>query len=342
MRLLLALLLIAACKGDKGDKATGSGSSAAVSATVSPEVAALPGELWFVEDKPHTLVRLAAGKRLAIEAPLFPSSSRLPDGRLIAIASKGDGSPDAEQLVLVAADGARTPLGPTASQVRDPIADPTGAWVIAALQHEGRTELHRIEVASGAATKLTDNKEGNFHPVLLGADAITFVSSRDGDSEIYRSDSKGGAVKRLTAFHKDDWDPTPLPGGMLAFTSDREGPPRLFVMKADGTGLRRLTDRAEPDVAEGQLAVSPNGKSIAYVLEGVGRADVVVRALSGGKERIITPRGARDADPTFSPDGRWLIASRTDGSDVALWAHPIAGGDPVRVTSRAARLPRWF
>ena len=126
---LLVILALVACKGSPpaGSQAAGSGSGSAPATTTvpaaDPRVGELPGELWFVEDgPPHRLVRLAGGKRLVIEARLFPSSTRLPDGRLVAIRSAGDGSPDSEQLVLVTAEGTQTPLGPAAPQVRDPVA----------------------------------------------------------------------------------------------------------------------------------------------------------------------------------------------------------------------------
>ncbi|MBS1124710.1 MAG: Tol-pal system beta propeller repeat protein [Deltaproteobacteria bacterium] len=357
----LVVLALAACKGGSragagaGSNAAGSsvgsntaGSNAASAPAIDPRVSELPGELWFVDDgPPHRLVRFVGGKRLAIEAPLFPSTERLPDGRLVAIRSRGDGSPDSEQLVLVAPDGTQTPLGPAAPQVRDPVADPRGAWIIAALQLDGHSELHRVDVATGTVTQLTDNKEGNFHPVGLGADAIAFVSSRDGDSELYRMPVAGGAARRLTAFHKDDWDPVPSPDGTtLAFASDREGPPRICLIDPDGTRFRRLTTRAvagaDRDLEEGPLRWSPDGTRIAYVLRGAGRGQLVVRVVGSGAETIVTPASASDAEPVFSHDGTWIAVIRTTGRASELVAIPVAGGDAVTVARGAPQLPRWF
>lgn len=346
MKLLVALALLAACKGEPTPAPAPAPSPTAAPPTnvvaTDPRVNDLPGELWFVEDgPPHRIIRLAGGKRLAIDARLFPSSERLPDGRLIAIRSAGDGSPDSEQLVLVAPDGTQTPLGPAAPQVRDPVA--AGSSIIAAIQINGRSELHLIDLATGTATPLTHNMEGNFHPARLGADAIAFVSSRDGDSELYRMPSAGGPQQRLTAFHKDDYEPVVSPDAKtIAFMSDREGVPRVCLISADGTKFRRLTARSEPDVEEDQPRWSPDGAQIAYVIRSNGRAQLIVRTVASGTETILTPVGASDSEPTWSPDGAWIAAVRAVGRESQLLALPVRGGDPVRVSAGPVQLPSWL
>ena len=311
--------------------------------------AALPGTIWYHAPGDRALVRLAGGATPRFRSPggdLFPSAAPLPDGRLVALRSRGDGGADSEQVVLVAADGALAPIGPIAAQVRDPAVDPAGRWIVVAVNHDGRSDLARIDLPGGETAPITNNPEGNFRPAPLGDDVV-FVSSRDGDAEIYRMPARGGAAQRLTAFHRDDWEPAPSPDGKtLAFLSDREGRPRIFLVAADGTGARRLSDRPARDDRreEAEPAWSPDGAHLAYVVEDGPARTVWIHELATGRARMLSPPDAYDAMPAWSPDGAWLLVARGAGHDTELWALPAAGGAPLQVAAEpgGARVPRWL
>jgi TolB protein len=308
----------------------------------------LPGTIWFVDDgPPRTLVRLAAGARrewTRPDADLYPMARLAPGGVLVAIASRGDGGPDAEQLALVPPHGEIARIGPAAPLVRSPAVDPRGRWIVVAASPDGHSDLYRIDLATAATTRLTSDRQGNFAPAVLGGDAIVFVSSRDGDAEIYRMAAAGGPGTRLTAFHRDDWQPAASPdGAAIAFTSDREGAPRIFVMAADGTGQRRLTSRTEPDAEESDPVWSPDGRSIAYLVRRPREARVWVRDVATGRERALTPPGVRDAEAAWAPDAAWILVSRGDDHQGELWAMPLTGGEAVRIAAgKSAHLPRWW
>ena len=309
MKRLAVLIALAACGDDK------------------PQRAELPGTLFFVEDAPAPqLVRLTAGKRTVIGADLYPSRFALPDGRLVAIASRGDGSAGSEQLALVGPKGVER-IGPAAAQVRDPAVDSRGRWIVVAINLDGHSDLYRVEL-DGKSTRLTNDTQGNYAPATIG-ESIVYVSSRDGDSEIYRD------AQRLTAFHRDDWQPTPSPDGRtIAFLSDRDGTPRIYLMDGDGTGLRRLTTQI---AEESEPTWSRDGKQLAYVVDG----QVRVRDMTSGSERVITPPGVREVEPTFSPDGRWLAVSRVRGTATDCWAISLDAGESTPIAHNA-RLPRWL
>jgi TolB protein len=291
-----------------------------------PQRIELPGTLFFVEDAPAPqLVRLVAGKRTVIGRDLYPSRFALPDGRLVAIASRGDGSAESEQLALIGARVDR--IGPAAAQVRDPAVDPRGRWIVAAINLDGHSDLYRVEL-DNTTTRLTNDAQGNYAPATLG-ESIVYVSSRDGDSELYRD------AQRLTAFHRDDWQPTPSPDGRtIAFLSDRDGTPHIYLLDADGTNLRRLTTQVGE---EGDPTWSRDGSQIAYVVNG----QVWVREMTRGRERVVTPPGVRELEPSFSPDGHFLAVSRVRGNASDCWVINLDAGDSTLIAP-TARLPRWL
>jgi len=292
----------------------------------TPARSELPGTIYFVEDMPHAqLVKLAAGTRTVIGRDLYPSPSALPDGRVVAIASRGDGSASSEQLALIGSVIER--IGPTAAQLRDPAVDPRGRWIVVAANFDGASNLHRIDL-DGTVTRLTNDPQGNFAPVALG-DSIVYVSSRDGDAEIYRDQ------QRLTAFHRDDWQPTPSPDGKtVAFLSDRDGTPHIYLMNADGTNLHRLTMHAGEETTP---TWSRDGKQLAYAVDN----QIWLRDIKTGNDRQLTSPGANDVEPSFSPDGNWLAVSRARGDASDLWVIHLDSGEGQPVAENA-RLPRWF
>ncbi|MBA3392221.1 MAG: PD40 domain-containing protein [Deltaproteobacteria bacterium] len=324
----------------------GAGDAAAV-ATITPAAAKLSGVLWFVAD--GKLAKLAGGTLTTtfddVGAAVFPSRWALPDGRLVGIASRGDGAAGSEQLVLIGPGSTVTRIGETATAVRDPAVDPAGAWIVYEAKLASASELYRLDLATTKTKQLTKTPQGDFKPAVLGADAIVFVSSRDGDAEVYRASIAGDKLQRLTAFHRDDWDPTPAPDArVIAFVSDREGRPRIFLMDPDGTHQRRLTSRTDADLDEVVPVWSPDGKSLAYLVEAPGASHVWLRDVANGSERLLTPAGARDADATFSPDGAAVVVSRTIDRVTELWAIAVATGEATQLTSGAhdPRLPRWL
>lgn len=140
-----------------------------------------------------------------------------------------------------------------------------------------------------------------------------FLSEQDGSFNVYQSDLDGGSPVRLTNFKdhpvrflsvdKDD---------NLCFSFDGE----LYHMKKGGKprkiDIKIVSDDFEREVLPQTLtsgarsiAVSPNGKEIAFVVRG----DVFVTSIEFGTTKRITDTPQQERDVDFSPDGRSLVYS---------------------------------
>ena len=85
--------------------------------------------------------------------------------------------------------------------------------------------------------------------------------------------------------------------------------------------------------------MSPDGKRTAFIRRAKkGRSEVVITGRYGeGQPRRVLTRAGRITDPTWSPDGKWLLVARRD-ADQWLFIRPSR---PVRVDA-VANISRQF
>ena len=125
------------------------------------------------------------------------------------------------------------------------------------------------------------------------------------------------------------------------------GPGAIFeiaLTNLDGTGFQQLTD-------DGKFKFlphfSPDASKVAYAKFLVGQygspdavMDIAVYDLASGRERVIT-HGGRDANATWSPDGRRL-AYLDSAQPTTIWTVAPDGSRPVRVASASGAADDLF
>src|SRR5262245_59463895 len=99
---------------------------------------------------------------------------------------------------------------------------------------------------------------------------------------------------------------------------------------------RRITTRAGFDA---QPAISPDGRSIAYVSDVSGGLEIYVTGLVPGSRSIaVTSDGRQNIEPAWSPDGQWIAYhAQVPGG---VWIVPATGGQPRQVVETGAQ-PSW-
>ena len=176
---------------------------------------------------------------------------------------------------------------------------------------------------------------------------LAFVSTRDGDPNIYMADADGGNVRAVTKVAGGVQPPLVFSpdGSTLAFVADvKQGPAtpanvhritrllfrhwdewrenvrhHVFVVPTSGGEPRDLTpgdfDAPTFQQEDGAVAFSPDSKTVVFVSnrEGADKEawstnnDVWSVPVSGGEAKRLTANPAADAQPVFTPDGKYLI-----------------------------------
>jgi TolB protein len=140
-------------------------------------------------------------------------------------------------------------------------------------------------------------------------------------------------------------------GRLIAFQDDGD----IYVIASDGTGLRALT--SGPGRQRDQYPVwSPDGQRLAFVRqikvgtdrgEDVTRPAIFVIRADGSGLRRLSPRGAYDESPAWSPDGRSIAFARSadvvSGLVTDIWVMLADGTRARRVTGHPMedKRPTW-
>lgn len=98
----------------------------------------------------------------------------------------------------------------------------------------------------------------------------------------------------------------------------------------------RFTTRAG---YSGMAALSPDGKSLAYVSDRSGALEIYVTSFAfGSQDLAVTKDGGNNIDPAWSPDGQWIaFHSRARRG---IWIVPATGGTPQQVVDFGSQ-PFW-
>jgi Tol biopolymer transport system component len=212
---------------------------------------------------------------------------------------------------------------------------PDGRRMLVSRQREPRG-IHVVDPDGSNATQVTAPPLGwsDHMPVALGGGiAFTRIDERGGRSFLYRVALDGSGLERLTVGQQDG-DAAPFPGGQrLAFSRKHD----IYVLDVRTRVETRLT--RTPARYKAGVAVSPDGRRIAFTRIDPGRLEQIFVMHAGGTETRRVSRGDHyDFLPRWSPDGtRIAFTSVRDGTNGVYTMR--ADGSDVRDVSRT---PLWL
>ena len=255
--------------------------------------------------------------RFADEVMLLLTGERGPfDSRIAFVSTRGGGR--AKELYVTDLNGRQvTALTHDRSLSLGPSWDPAAGMLAYCSYRQGGPYPYLLDIHTGEQKRLSSTvgySGGRWAP---DGSTIAVSLEQDGNSDLFLLTPEGRVVRRLTEDPGIDVSPAWAPDGRhLAFCSSRRGGPQIYVMDVGSGNIRRLTFRGDYNTSP---AWSPKGDLLAYTTRSGGFRVMVVPA-SGGEPREI----ALGEDPSWSPDGRYLVFSqrgrlmvaRKDGNSV--------------------------
>ena len=165
---------------------------------------------------------------------------------------------------------------------------------------------------------------------------MAVILSASGNPELYVMNLKTGALKRMTHTRNGTeaspcWSPD---GSKIAFVSDVNGSPQIYIIPSSGGRARRLS-------AGGSENVAPDwGKNgIVYSTRRGGRYQIAIADPVKRTLRVLPTDWADYEDPSWAPDDRHIVCSRTLKYHSSIYLLDTLKDSPVRLVKASGD---WF
>ena len=224
-----------------------------------------------------------------------------------------------------------------------PAFSPDGQMVAYSAQDGADEGLHIFvrPAAGGAAKQLTSGIANDIGPVWSpDGSTLAFLRVDEGRAQVILLPAAGGAERKLTEFDTVEDDSVPSPsiswtkdGASLAVVvgGEKQVPAISLVSIRDGA-MRRLTNPPDGSQGDGNPAVSPDGKTLAFTRRtDQDHADIYLCDLNGNGLRQLTFDSNLIRGLAWSASGQDVIYASDRGPGWRLWRLPAYGGSPREV-----------
>lgn len=204
-----------------------------------------------------------------------------------------------------------------------------------------QTDVTVMDIAAKKFTDLTDFDGLDSWPMWSTDGFIYFVSDREGGglTNIWRVSEAGGKADRITSFKTGDvrFPAISADGKVIVFEHDF-GVWKLDVASRKAAPIRLdIAAETQENVAEvrdfnsqaDDYDLAPSGRRIVISIHG----EIFTAPTDEGDMRQITDSPARDKDPVYSHDGKWVafISDRSGREEIYIIAADGIG-EPQKIT----------
>lgn len=210
---------------------------------------------------------------------------------------------------------------------------PDGTRLLYTSYLSGFPDVVELTLGSGQRRRVA-----NFPGLNTGAEyspdgtRIALTLSKDGNPELYTMDVAGVSAQRLTRTKGAESSPAwSADGRQIAYVSDDQGSPQVYVISAEGGEPTRLTKSPSYNT-EPVWSRPPAGADVAATLavtSRVGGKFQVGLYDGAGGVKAVAADGADNWEPSWAPNGRLLIFTKTQNWHSRLYLLDVITGEQL-------------
>jgi dipeptidyl aminopeptidase/acylaminoacyl peptidase len=233
-------------------------------------------------------------------------------------------------------DGPPGPGDPRGATDHIPKWSPTGTWILFQSGRRGRNELYVVS---------EDGRAKNFLAAAETYAGLDQLDQTTGDGDGVAGDrfdpgpawSPDGTSISYTERSREFFSGKVMLLNFDPATGRVKGAPvELYTATTDRGGAWAI-DR---------VSWSPDGQTLAFILQSSGWDKVYLLSSHGGQPRQLTQGESEDYTPEFSPDGKFvaIVSNRNHPEERHVWIVPVDGGAPHPLAELGPGVegnPRW-
>jgi Tol biopolymer transport system component/DNA-binding winged helix-turn-helix (wHTH) protein len=236
-----------------------------------------------------------------------------------------------------------TPLTSLPGQERYPSFSPDGNQIAFAWDgaNGDNQDIYIKVVGAGVPLRLTTHPAADQKPVWSSDGRhIAFVRLAEEGGGLFMIPALGGPERKIGAMIPEhewaagpSWSPD---GQLLAFSEkpEAEGPLSIFLASIESQAKRKLTSPPVGSVGDCAPAISPDGRTVAFIRVSAAGGIFLVPVAGGEPTRVTREHNAFCERLAWTANGRELVFSTTRGapeSSSSLWRVSASGGTPQPV-----------
>ena len=273
-----------------------------------------------------------------------------PDGRQLLLANWTDAG-DSAIWLLPFPDGAGSPhrLVPKIPGLAPQLEPSQLSWMP---DSERAVMAFRTISAPNGGLWMTDVRTGAATPLSLGLTQHGSPSvSPDGRKIVFTAGGpgydlvevplNGSPMRDFLATGSDEYSGASVPGSsryVYLTTKNGEEELRIHSQTENWDRLVVAIRAFGGTTAMSSPAVSPDGQRVAFAVYGTGGASAAssiwISPVGGGAPIKVTPEGATESGPEWSPDGQTIVCNHDDHGVVGLAVIRIGTSEPPRMLAR--------